>query len=714
MSSNRSSMNGHDNDRAQTWRPDISNRHGPEANAISRDLTDDSMLNHVHDPESMELYSRVREQQKEILYLREQISVSCVQELQLLNEKYALEKTLAELRLAVDEKQLETIASASNQLAFRKGDLEDHLKLTHDLKVNQTMLCAVASFKHFFNCPIEYTVAEDERYDFMSSMLGLLAEYGIWPRVINASTLSNNVKFAYFLGFLILLNSFPSFMKQDWHSLFPNRSTEQHLEPNDNVLRNMHGSDLPQMTSFVHNGEMQELLHNGSSQKVSPSSDRRFVGPDGSSDRAGANIRSDSPGENTRDPSFRFPTRHAEFGSFRSEEGPGIEEFQIIGEAKPGYRLLGCGFPVRGTSLCMFQDGTRQYIEGATNPEYVVTADDVDKHIAVECIPMDDQGRQGELVRLFANGQNKITCGSGGRGGDSGDGDRNGMMDASETWEPTTLVLKRSGYQIKDNRSQETLIAEKFSKDLSVYGSSHPLNTYNDVRMLVGADGFSDRAEANISPDSPEFASFGSEEGPGIEDFQIIGEAKPGYRLLGCRFHVRGPSLCMFQWVYHLRDGTRQYIEGATNPEYVVTTNDMDKLIAVECIPMDDRGLQMDSSEFWEPITLILKRSGYQIKDNNSQDTLIAEKFSKDISVCLDFSLQLPLLVNDGVTNVIVRLVTALMRDTLVLTMRMFQRKTVVLLFRRRWLVFRAIALVVDPGVAAGGHPKWWNPRLGF
>ena len=48
---------------------------------------------------------------------------------------------------------------------------------------------------------------------------------------------------------------------------------------------------------------------------------------------------------------------------------------------------------------------------GATNPEYVVTADDVDKLIAVECIPMDEQGRQGELVRLFANKQNKITCG---------------------------------------------------------------------------------------------------------------------------------------------------------------------------------------------------------------------------------------------------------------------------------------------------------------
>lgn len=45
-----------------------------------------------------------------------------------------------------------------------------------------------------FETAIVIQVAEDERYDFVSSMLGLLAEYGIWPRVINASTLSNNVK----------------------------------------------------------------------------------------------------------------------------------------------------------------------------------------------------------------------------------------------------------------------------------------------------------------------------------------------------------------------------------------------------------------------------------------------------------------------------------------------------------------------------------------
>lgn len=35
--------------------------------------------------------------------------------------------------------------------------------------------------------------------------------------------------------------------------------------------------------------------------------------------------------------------------------GPGIENFQIIGDAIPGGKLLGCGYPVRGTSLCVFQ-----------------------------------------------------------------------------------------------------------------------------------------------------------------------------------------------------------------------------------------------------------------------------------------------------------------------------------------------------------------------
>ncbi|KAK9067872.1 hypothetical protein SSX86_011983 [Deinandra increscens subsp. villosa] len=205
------------------------------------------------------------------------------------------------------------------------------------------------------------------------------------------------------------------------------------------------------------------------------------------------------------------------------EDGPGIEGFEIIGDAKPGSKLLGCGFPLRGTSLCMFQwvrhfeNGSCEYIEGATNPEYVVTADDVDKLIAVECIPMDDRGRQvhdmvntfvssmctnhisivingiqvynlpqkllmlkltdfqGEIVRVFANEKTKITCDpemqqdidnymSAGQASFSA----LLLMDSPERWEHINFSLRRSKFQIEINHSEDIFIHEKYSSDLSI------------------------------------------------------------------------------------------------------------------------------------------------------------------------------------------------------------------------------------------------------
>ncbi|KAL4561454.1 hypothetical protein LXL04_033620 [Taraxacum kok-saghyz] len=218
-------------------------------------------------------------------------------------------------------------------------------------------------------------------------------------------------------------------------------------------------------------------------------------------------------GDDENDEAMNNHHRHREEVrvSSPSKDGPGIEGFQIIGDAKPGGKLLGCGFTVRGTSLCMFQwvrqlpDGTREYIEGATNPEYVVTADDVDKLIAVECIPMDDHGRQGEIVRLFANEQNKIMC-------DpemqqeidkymaAGQASFNVLllMDSSKNWEEATFTLKRSNYQVKINRTQDIFIQGKYTNDVSIKipsglttqfvltysdGSSHPFNTFHDFRM---------------------------------------------------------------------------------------------------------------------------------------------------------------------------------------------------------------------------------------
>ncbi|XP_061363247.1 uncharacterized protein LOC133306885 isoform X2 [Gastrolobium bilobum] len=491
MSSVKSSSNGLKNDGIQSQGSEILGRYNFETQLAQRNFKSNDALNHIHDPDAMELYSRVRVQEEEIVSLREQIAIACMQELQLSIEKCKLERQFSELRMAVDDKQNEAITSASNELARRKGYLEENLKLSHDLKA-----------------------VDDERYIFMSSMLGLLAEYGLWPRVMNASSISNCVKH---------LHDQLQWKIRSSHDRIGELTSvlESHADNGNPVVESPGSGNV---TSHIHHEFM--FQHNFPQQSLSgnelnPQSMSNLAGymhpvhrevssfPHGSIDKIGVQDRTKERNF-VNGKSYQSPLEHDENDSSVSEDGPGIENFQICGDAVPGEKLLGCGYPVRGTSLCMFQwvrhlqDGTRQYIEGATNPEYVVTADDVDKLIAVECIPMDDKGRQGELVRLFANDQNKIKCDSEMQHEidtnlSKGEATFNVLllMDSSDNWEQATLFLRRSGCQIKINVTEDVVVSEKFSKDLSIKvpcglsaqfvltcsnGSSHPLSTYS-VRM---------------------------------------------------------------------------------------------------------------------------------------------------------------------------------------------------------------------------------------
>ncbi|XP_022718667.1 uncharacterized protein LOC111276943 isoform X8 [Durio zibethinus] len=339
------STHGVNSDGVQAQSSDFLKRHSSETRLAPSKLKEDRNFD-FQDSEAKELSLRASAQKEEIQHLREQIAVACVKELQLLNEKCALERKFSDLRMAIDEKQKESITSASNELALRKGDLEENLKLTHDLKHLHDQLQWKIRTSH--------------------------ASHGFSP---------NN-----------------------------HYTDEQHLLPPGNMLRYMHDNDHT-AKNLIFNDQGQQRLSNGNSQGFLFNSDRGVAdpNPDSAFDKSFVRIGAEDMTNNVL-------YQRDEMASDASEEGPGIEGFQIIGDATPGEKLLGCGFPVRGTTLCMFQwvrhlqDGTRQYIEGATNPEYVVTADDVDKLIAVECIPMDDQGHQGELVRLFANDQNKIKC----------------------------------------------------------------------------------------------------------------------------------------------------------------------------------------------------------------------------------------------------------------------------------------------------------------
>jgi hypothetical protein len=105
--------------------------------------------------------------------------------------------------------------------------------------------------------------------------------------------------------------------------------------------------------------------------------------------------------------------------------------------------------------------------------DYVVTADDVDTLLAVDCTPMDDNTRQGELVTEYANNGSKITC----------DPEMQNTIDmhisngrahfnllvlgySSDEWELAILTLKRTGYHIKVK--DEVLTEEKYSSNLQV------------------------------------------------------------------------------------------------------------------------------------------------------------------------------------------------------------------------------------------------------
>ncbi|XP_017226853.1 uncharacterized protein LOC108202820 isoform X1 [Daucus carota subsp. sativus] len=457
---------------------DFLSRHNSNESSNLKNLDENDNPSHFQDQEFMELYLRVQAQKNEIISLRERIAGASVKDLQLLNEKYTLERKVADMRMTLDEKQNEIVSIAGEEIARRKGDLENNLNLIHELKET-----------------------EAERYIFVSSIVALLAEYGISPRVINASTLSYNVKHLHdqlqlkiktmqakignlystvekrkavgnsairdIPGSSLLTNPYapPSQSEFSFHN---NPINERHMEPVFSMSRNAHNNnDSGQMTNSI----PKDRMVSNSDREVAQISHNNFV------DRRGNMTYEEKP--DLSNPLHRNDT-DVDYDYDSEEDGPGIEGFQIIGDAIPGSKLLGCGYPVRGTSLCMFQwvrhnqDGTRQFIEGATNPEYTITADDVDKLVAVECIPMNDQGHQGEIVRLFANDQNKITCDPEMQQEidtyiSEGEAVYNVqlLMEPSKDWEQTTLILQRTGFQIQINKTQD-IMSDSFSVDFSI------------------------------------------------------------------------------------------------------------------------------------------------------------------------------------------------------------------------------------------------------
>lgn len=444
--------------------------------------------NSLMDPELMELHARSRMQEEEIVLLRKQIAEACINELQLLKEKHVLERRLSDLRMVLDEKQDDAISDALKDLTHRKGYIEENIRLAHDLQI-----------------------AEEEVYIFTSSLLSLLADYNIRLPLLNASAIASYTKRLYqnmewkirsFDASLDhgkrLLGNLPGDIMSNNDRQLPKFSKSQPSQP----YLDSRTADLQQYNHYavdLHvDSAVNQPRYSGNYDKMDRMGGRSAANPDflyrefpsnnykELEDNGAQNFREDNTSDaaNRRenaDSQFYIPAPHERQQSQDEVFLPSIEGFQIIGEAKPGSTLRACGYPSNGTSLCIFQwvrhleNGTRQSIEGATVPDYVVTADDVGTFLAVDCTPMDDSGRQGELVSLFANNQNKIAC----------DPDMQHeinnhtsagravftvllLIDSSESWEQASLTLKRTGYQIKLNSTEAVVMEEKYSPDLYI------------------------------------------------------------------------------------------------------------------------------------------------------------------------------------------------------------------------------------------------------
>ncbi|XP_047053007.1 uncharacterized protein LOC124659111 [Lolium rigidum] len=161
---------------------------------------------------------------------------------------------------------------------------------------------------------------------------------------------------------------------------------------------------------------------------------------------------------------------------------PGIEGLRITGEAFPGRELQACGYSIDGTTSCNFEwmrhleDGSVRFIEGARQPNYLVTADDVDTLLVIEVQPLDDRKRKGEVIKVYANDQAKITC----------DPETKELIKRTlevghvsyavqipqvrflDMWKPAVLEIKREGYSIKCNRQRDVVLTEKFQQASSI------------------------------------------------------------------------------------------------------------------------------------------------------------------------------------------------------------------------------------------------------
>ncbi|KAF7813370.1 uncharacterized protein G2W53_034346 [Senna tora] len=341
--------------------------------------------------------------------------------------------------------------------------------------------------------------AQEERSMFVSSMMNLLGEYSLQPSSQDALSIVSKVK----VLFKHLQQQLIRIENKDGLELVPQPGTDRDgsgYGGNDGVAVNDLAADewerRPARTNLTRGGPAKSVIKQGEEKTRK---EVKFREP-GRTGEVVDDPRADGNHQNGEQTSAQ------ESSDADDDPLPAIEDLQILGEAVPGREVQACGYSINGTTICNFEwvrhleDGSLNYIEGAVQPTYLVTADDVDTYLAIEVLPLDDRNRKGEPVKVFANEKKKIAC-------DpavlsyiektlySGHASYEVSLSTGylDIWEPATLAIKREGYSIKCSGPRGVVVAEKFSPAINVmipYGrvSEFVIICSSGVELLLRAE----------------------------------------------------------------------------------------------------------------------------------------------------------------------------------------------------------------------------------
>ncbi|XP_042418052.1 uncharacterized protein LOC122006565 isoform X1 [Zingiber officinale] len=489
-----------------------------------------------------ELIVKVREHEEEIAQLRKHLADYSVKESQIHNEKYALEKRIAYMRMAFDQQQQDLVDAASKAISYRQDIIEENIRLTYALQA-----------------------AHSEKSTFVSSLVPMLSEHGLQPSVVDAQTIVSNLKvlFRHMQERMIIAEeklkesqyqitplyaeisdanfpaqspfhkvaqvavsnknsleivpqpaysharspiSSPNFQtNHDWETV---GIQNQQVGPSSIPAKAL-DQDIPETSGPSMRRDVSSQTNQGETFSVESKNQTSFKDPVRSSQTddpeptahhgkepsvhwAPGNSPYMSTGQDEPNAYSYLPTVLEEPNSSFSEADddplPAIDGLRISGDAYPGCELHASGYSINGTTSCNFEwvryleDGSVKYIEGAKQPDYLVTADDVDSYLAIEVQPLDDRKRKGELVKVFANDQRKITCDP-----EMQEKIKRTLTNGHATydvslstryldiWETAILAIKREGYSIKCIGSRGGVVTEKFQQNTTIsipYG--HP------------------------------------------------------------------------------------------------------------------------------------------------------------------------------------------------------------------------------------------------